>query len=217
MGRFINADSYASTGQGILGNNMFAYCLNNPINGSDPCGTCFHRWDFWNDCEECGGETIGEKWYDYCENSLTATFTLGAYGSVNAGIYNITGSIEFAFDLKGNIQFVASASSDITSSRSFSASTGVTASCFIMPDTSYLAGETYYIGGGFFVPNPTGVGSAGLAGNIGKTSDGYYGINGALGIGTTSATGAEVHGGYTDTVALTEQFNIVEWVASLFS
>ena len=31
MGRFINADAYASTGQGILGNNMFAYCLNNPI------------------------------------------------------------------------------------------------------------------------------------------------------------------------------------------
>ena len=31
IGRFINADSYASTGQGILGNNMFAYCLNNPV------------------------------------------------------------------------------------------------------------------------------------------------------------------------------------------
>ena len=31
MGRFINADSYASTGQGIIGYNMFAYCNNNPI------------------------------------------------------------------------------------------------------------------------------------------------------------------------------------------
>ena len=30
-GRFINADGYVSTGQGLLGNNMFAYCLNNPI------------------------------------------------------------------------------------------------------------------------------------------------------------------------------------------
>ena len=30
MGRFINADAYASTGQGVLGNNMFAYCLNSP-------------------------------------------------------------------------------------------------------------------------------------------------------------------------------------------
>ena len=38
LGRFLNADSYASTGQGVLGNNMFAYCNNNPICRSDPSG-----------------------------------------------------------------------------------------------------------------------------------------------------------------------------------
>ena len=32
LGRFINADALVSTGQGVLGNNMFAYCLNNPVN-----------------------------------------------------------------------------------------------------------------------------------------------------------------------------------------
>ena len=32
VGRFINADGYVSTGQGILGFNMFTYCLNNPVN-----------------------------------------------------------------------------------------------------------------------------------------------------------------------------------------
>ena len=31
IGRFINADAYVSTGQGILGNNMYAYCNNNPV------------------------------------------------------------------------------------------------------------------------------------------------------------------------------------------
>ena len=36
--RFINADSYASTGQGLVGYNAFAYCLNNPVNKSDPTG-----------------------------------------------------------------------------------------------------------------------------------------------------------------------------------
>ena len=41
LGRFINADSLITTGDGILGNNMFAYCLNNPIayydhSGKDP-------------------------------------------------------------------------------------------------------------------------------------------------------------------------------------
>ena len=44
VGRFINADGYASTGQGVLGNNMFAYCGNNFINTSDPSGH-FSFWD----------------------------------------------------------------------------------------------------------------------------------------------------------------------------
>ena len=37
--RFINADGYASTGQGLVGYNMFAYCNNNPLTYSDPAGT----------------------------------------------------------------------------------------------------------------------------------------------------------------------------------
>ena len=37
-GRFINADGYVSTGQGVLGNNMFAYCGNNPANYFDESG-----------------------------------------------------------------------------------------------------------------------------------------------------------------------------------
>ena len=37
-GRFINADGYITTGQGVLSYNMFAYCLNNPVMLSDPSG-----------------------------------------------------------------------------------------------------------------------------------------------------------------------------------
>ncbi|MBE6642516.1 MAG: hypothetical protein E7615_02550 [Ruminococcaceae bacterium] len=33
--RWINPDSLLSTGQGILGNNMYAYCGNNPVNLKD--------------------------------------------------------------------------------------------------------------------------------------------------------------------------------------
>ena len=36
--RFINADSYASTGQGLVGYNAFAYCGNSPINKVDSSG-----------------------------------------------------------------------------------------------------------------------------------------------------------------------------------
>ena len=36
--RFISPDGYVSTGQGILGNNMYAYCNNNPVMYIDPTG-----------------------------------------------------------------------------------------------------------------------------------------------------------------------------------
>ena len=42
MARFINADNYPTTGQGLTGNNMFAYCGNNPVYRTDEGG------DFWN-------------------------------------------------------------------------------------------------------------------------------------------------------------------------
>ena len=36
--RFINADKYVSNGDGIIGHNMFAYCLNNPVVFTDEGG-----------------------------------------------------------------------------------------------------------------------------------------------------------------------------------
>ena len=38
IGRFINADGFVSTGQGIVGNNMFAYCNNNSVVMKDSDG-----------------------------------------------------------------------------------------------------------------------------------------------------------------------------------
>ena len=57
VGRFINADSYISTGQGIIGNNMFAYCLNNPVMRVDFCGQ-FSLPKFFKKI----GDGIGELW-----------------------------------------------------------------------------------------------------------------------------------------------------------
>ena len=38
VGRFLNADVLFDTGTGVLGTNMFAYCLNNPVNRVDRNG-----------------------------------------------------------------------------------------------------------------------------------------------------------------------------------
>ena len=38
LARFVNADDYVSSGQGILGCNMFAYCLNSPVVHADYTG-----------------------------------------------------------------------------------------------------------------------------------------------------------------------------------
>ena len=45
--RFINADTLLGANKDILGNNVFAYCSNNPANHSDPTGHGIIR-DAWN-------------------------------------------------------------------------------------------------------------------------------------------------------------------------
>ena len=62
--RFINADSYASTGDGFTGFNMFAYCNNNPVNRIDPDGHDSYIWEWlttmWWLCLVDGPYPIGD-------------------------------------------------------------------------------------------------------------------------------------------------------------
>ena len=57
IGRFVSADVYLSTGQGVLGHNAYAYCLNNPINRSDSSGAIpvTDILDFFREMIEGGG------------------------------------------------------------------------------------------------------------------------------------------------------------------
>lgn len=80
LGRFINADSCASTGQGMLGNNMFAYCGNNPTSFKDPSGNAFVGAGIQLDVStgeyECGVEIIVYWDDDVCdgENLVVAVY-----------------------------------------------------------------------------------------------------------------------------------------------
>ena len=70
VGRFINADGFTSTGQGLLGNNMYAYCLNNPISYTDSSGLYaflgrdrqVHNWVLEEICEQNPNKNL--KWKD---------------------------------------------------------------------------------------------------------------------------------------------------------
>ena len=71
IGRFINADKYVSTGQGILSNNMFAYCVNNPVNRIDKTGTSFEDlWDAVVEWVDTGMWALEEIYYVFEEAFL---------------------------------------------------------------------------------------------------------------------------------------------------
>ena len=82
IGRFINADSYASTdATGLLSTNMFAYCENDPVNRSDPSG------EFWNIVVGAGMEVLtqlaaGTKLRDI---NWVDVAVQGAVGAVTSG------------------------------------------------------------------------------------------------------------------------------------
>ena len=82
MGRFINADAFAATGQGLLGNNMFAYCLNNPENMVDVTGTCGYAAGstVWQNCGRVS-----------CPYYSPTTVAAGISGSITLGpfVYGI--------------------------------------------------------------------------------------------------------------------------------
>lgn len=104
IGRFINADGYASTGQGILGCNMFAYCNNEPVGYSDPSGN-WPQWldDFWDKAKELISDVrddlVEEK--ERAKNN-TGTYSAGFVGSAGFGAGG-SYSLGLVIDNRGNI------------------------------------------------------------------------------------------------------------------
>ena len=92
-GRFINADVFVSTGQGILGNNMFAYCNNNPINLSDHSGAI----PFADDPFAEAYQQFGAWLSPYVEKFFTKLF------KALSGSCSISGEVGSGFGLKGKI------------------------------------------------------------------------------------------------------------------
>ena len=101
--RFINADSYISTGQGVLGNNMFAYCGNNPVNYVDYTGEWFVADDiiqlaFLTVC------TAGILWLvqDALGDQILGNFVSDVVTQTAEAVNNLVDGIKSFFDSKAD-------------------------------------------------------------------------------------------------------------------
>ena len=90
-GRFISADNYPSTGQGLTGNNMFAYCGNNPVMRKDEGG------EFWN---VVAGAIIGAV-VNTVVSYITATMAGEEFSFADAAVAFASGGITGAFAATG--------------------------------------------------------------------------------------------------------------------
>jgi len=99
VGRFINADAFVSTGQGFVGNNMFAYCGNNPIRRVDEYGTWFLE-DAWEWTKENILEPIADVFVIAYDN-VSASAGAGVGFGVSVEVGPIEASAEMREDLIG--------------------------------------------------------------------------------------------------------------------
>ena len=84
--RFLNADGLISTGQGILGYNMFAYCGNNPVNYCDPSGN-----SFWSTLLNAGKKFLKNFVKDYSApkiktNSNTSGLSINDFKNIDGTV-----------------------------------------------------------------------------------------------------------------------------------
>ena len=191
---------------------MFAYCGNNPGNGSDPTGQWIIadglNW-LWDHAVKPAAKWVSKevlKPAGKAVKSATKTvvdatikplvkglrdFFSDIDGTLSVGFYaggtlpNVSGSFQvgIACDLKGNVVFQS------TSAAGFSNGTpcgslGIYGSVTNAPTVNDLAGPSYQIGGSFTAISPTGLGAmlGGECNVLDVMGTAYYGGTGSLGI-----------------------------------
>ena len=105
VGRFLNADGLVSTGQGLLGNNMFTYCGNNPVVRIDITG---EYWFYVVDENSTETEIIAEN-AEGTQYKTTITFETRYYHTYEflspPIVYTKTVSFEYTVNKSGVILY----------------------------------------------------------------------------------------------------------------
>ena len=120
VGRFINADIFAATGQGFSGNNMFAYCGNNPVMRSDVSG---NWWDiFWDVVslvtsvvEVCVNPTDPWAWAGLAGDAVDVLLPcVSGVGEISRGVRVASEVVETVDDMHDTLNVVDNSSDTLT-------------------------------------------------------------------------------------------------------
>ena len=187
VGRFLNADALVATGQGTLGNNMLAYCLNNPIALVDSSGLIPQKYtEVIYDGSSGDYGPIGGL-YHLQDNTYIIKKISKLFG---AGVIKSNSYESFSMDtLFGGVEHGVSTSSTILGDVSKPVSVYATNASEWWKITEYKVGVQFNVGSGG-VSFASGAGESSLSFSIGNGTTLEF-ISGIDKIGVTISEGAD--------------------------
>ena len=216
--RFINADTYASTDSSdAIACNVFAYCLNDPVNRSDSDGNKSLK-DIAKSAIKGFVKHVVKpvnNWTAKQISKLDFTYSteLGLSGSF--GIWNMSGQLGLSIDSGGNVEMQYTVGGAVTTGSSVSLMNYQTITN--APNVTNLHDDGYQVGASVGVPIYNIPAAAGADINIIPDTDAnrtYYGFTSGAGLGTP---GMEAHVGWSTTRPVKGiKFNINEIFNSFY-
>ena len=216
--RFINADTLLGANKDILGNNVFAYCSNNPANHSDPTG----HWIVKNAIKWIAKKVVKPvvKKVQKALSKVNATCTRGVSVSASPGIWNFNIQGGISSDTKGNIALQGTFAGGVTINSSPTFSVGEFSMITNAPSINKLNGSGYQIGGSVSIPIPQAPISICAGGEFNiipdsKRNTNYYGVTTFTGIAPPIPS-FEVHAEWGQTSSASYQFNVFDVMQNIY-
>ncbi len=224
VGRFINPDTYGSTGTGFNGYNVYSYCNNNPVNNEDASGNLFKFVKKFADSVKATVKKIAKNIVkpivkkaqkELSKVNFTYSSGLGAGGSISGLDIQLQGGI--SFDSAGNVAIQGTVGYGVSTGLGFSGT--VYTSVTNAPRISNLEGDGCQVGGSYgwnigYVPVMAGLDVNFIPDSDSDSDDLYVGGTFITGFGSQ---GFDVHIDKTKTASLLySEINIFEGAENIY-